>query len=143
MKVFRLEFFLSFLIFLGMSSTILYASQSRNKSQKIDLPQYKFGCEFVCLKLVRSGTYGALYEGHETFQLYLVGNVYEDNFETRVLKKANISCKGNNTVKLIDFKTNTFAMADGLGNSQKLTKVTNARAFSPVKHCKKAPSNEK
>jgi len=86
---------------------------------------------------MRSLTYGALYEGHESFRLFLVGNVYEDNFEKRVLAKANISCKGANKVKLSDFKTNTFAMSDGLGHTQKLTKVTQARVFSPEKHCQK------
>gem|GEM_PF-4496454 len=43
---------------------------------------------------MRSLTYGALYEGHESFRLFLVGNVYEDNFEKRVLaKKRNLKVK--------------------------------------------------
>lgn len=143
MKISRLEFLFGLLILsLFMGSSWIYGSQKKGKQGKdIELERFKYGCQFVCLKLVRSGTYGVLYEGHETFQLFLLGNVYEDDFETRVLKKADISCKGPNTVKLVDFKTNTFAMADGLGQSQKLTKVVGAKTFSPVKHCSKAPAD--
>ena len=119
----------------------LFGSTQPDPTAKIKLVQKKYGCPFICLRFVRSGTHGIVYEGHEAFKLFITGNVYEDDFEQRVLKKADISCKGGTSAKLVDFQTQKYLMTDGLGNTKDFTKVTTIKTFSPAAHCQEAPAS--
>ena len=119
-----------FAYFVGPSIQQASASQTRMK-----LEQKKYSCPFICLRFSKSGTLGVIYEGHEDFKLFITGNKFEDDFETRVLNKANVSCKGNGTAKLVDFQSKQFLIADGVKNDTSITKVMTIKNFSPATHC--------
>lgn len=134
MKIFILQ-----IAFITGGLFALAAAPTLNKgpdpTAKLKLPQKRFACPFICLHFVRSGMHGIIYEGHESYELFITGNKFEDDFEKRVLEKANISCKGGNAAKLVDFNSQDYVMADGLGNTKSFKQVTTIKSFSPASHC--------
>lgn len=133
MRIITLEMFFVGFAFLGF--TWIPSIYAAVPEQNTKLVKKRFSCPFICLKFSKSNSQGVLYEGHEKFELYIAGNKYEDDFESRVLSKANLSCKGQGTAKLVDFNSQQYVLMDDMGNRKPLTKVTTVKVFSPATHC--------